>query len=127
MMRWRAAALGAAAFLAAHAVILWQWATLAGTHGNEPAWFANSTGAVVVMVVAMATAGIAAARGSSRGHERTRLISSVALGGIVAMVATMVVVGGGTIAPLAVTMGGAVLVTGAFAGGIIASLFVSPR
>ena len=127
MMRWRAAALGAAAFLAAHVVIVWQWSILAGAHVNEPAWFANSTGAIMAMVIAMAAAGLGAARGSRHSHERTRSISYVAAGAIVSMTGTMMIVGGGSIAPLAFIMGGAVLVSGAFAGGIIASLITAPR
>lgn len=127
MMRWRTTAIGAAAFLAAHALIVWRWSTLAGVHAQEPAWFANSTGSIILTVLAMATAGFAVARGARRGHERTQNVLGVAAGAVIAMAATMLIVGGGSIAPLAFLMGGSVLVSGAFTGGIIATLFTAPR
>lgn len=126
MVRWRAAVYGAVAFLAAHVIIQMQWPILAGAHVGEPAWFANSSGSLIVAVLAMVAAGFGAARGIRDGNERTLAAVNVSVGGVTAMIAAMLVVGGGTIAPLAALLSGAMLVAGTFAGGIIASL-LAPR
>ena len=107
-LRWRGVVLGAAAFLAAHAMLVAKWATWFG--GQWQPWFLNDSGrAVALTAAALFAAALAASllwaldRGDAIVHG-----VNVAAGATAAMIGVLVAVGPGTIFPI-VIVGGLVI------------------
>lgn len=114
-VRWQGVLSGAVAFLAAHCLEWLQW-TRWFADQSLVAWFTNSGRAVVVTMAFMFVAGLVAGGSTTDRRERMPAVVSVSLGGIVAMIATLLVTGAGSIGPLVVIIGGALLIAGALAG-----------
>jgi hypothetical protein len=116
MMRWKCLGLGAAAFLVSHLVEVEMWSSWFGGNGLTP-WFLNSARAGAFTAVSLAlVAGFAAARDA--GEATVRGVN-VGLGAAAAMVVVLFVVGPGTLFPIALAIGLAV-VESASVGGALA-------
>jgi hypothetical protein len=120
-LRWRSVVLGAAAFLAAHAVLVAKWATWFG--GQWEPWFLNDSGRAVALTAATLFAAALAA-GLLWALDRADAIVhgiNVAAGAAAAMIGVLVAVGPGTIFPI-VIVGGLVI---ALASTVAASALVA--
>jgi hypothetical protein len=110
--------LGAAAFLAAHAVEVYRWRDWFDATGGQPPWFLNSGTAIVLTAAAVA---LAAAGGAmlwaSSGREAGQQSFGVAGGAALAMATTLVVIGPGNIFPIVLIIGTGILAISAVFGG----------
>jgi hypothetical protein len=117
MMRWKCLGLGAAAFLVSHFVEAAMWSSWFGGNAVTP-WFLNSPRAGAFTVVSLAlVAGFASARDAGEAVVRG---VNVGLGATAALLVVLFVVGPGTLFPIALAIGLAVVesasVVGALAG-----------
>ncbi len=127
VLRWRAILYGAAAFLIAHTIERFLWARFFSA-GNAalPAWFLNSGRAVLFTAICLAIAGLVVGAMARDRRELLAGAANVAGGGIVAMIVALFTGGPGTIFPLVIIAGGALVIAGSFAGAL-ATLAVSAR
>jgi hypothetical protein len=121
-LRWRPVLAGAAAFLAAHVVEQFLWTAWFGGAGIK-AWFLNSGRAVVATMLCVCVAEVISGYPERDRRELMRGAAGVAGGGIVAMVVTLAVNGPGTIWPLVLIIGGALVIAAAFAGAVVVWAF----
>lgn len=127
-LRWQAILYGAAAFLVAHTIERMMWVSFfAAGDTAHPAWFLNSGRAALVTAISLAVAGLVVGRSLSDRRELIPCAANVAGGGIVAMIVTLLVMGPGTIFPLVIIIGGALVIAGAFAGALVASALSAKR
>src|SRR5215210_1530226 len=107
MIRWTSVLLGAAAFLAAHTVLIATW-TWAGPEWTP--WFLNSGRAVLLTMGFVVAAGL---RVGAFAHDRRETLvrtANVAAGAISAMILVLfAVVGIGRLFPLAIVLGSMVI------------------
>ena len=125
-LRWRSVVLGAAAFLAAHAVLVAKWATWFG--GRWEPWFLNDSGRAVAMTaavlfVAALAAGLLWAR--DRGDAIVHGVN-VAAGAAAAMTGVLVAVGPGTIFPIVIVGGVVIALASTGAASVLVAVF-KPR
>jgi hypothetical protein len=109
---------GAAAFLLAHAVEWQFWDAYFGRPGRD-AWFLNTGQATGWTVICVAVAALIGGLGTSDRRELITAAANVAAGATVAMAATLFTIGPGTIFPLVIVIGGALLTAAAFAGALV--------
>lgn len=125
-LRWRSVVLGAAAFLAAHAVLVAKWAAWFG--GRWEPWFLNDSGPAVVLTaailfVAALAAGLLWAR--DRGDAIVHGVN-VAAGAAAAMMGVLAAVGPGTIFPIALVVGTVIALASTVAAAVLVAAF-KPR
>ena len=123
MIRWKGLLLGAAAFLAAHLVVRARWTDWFG--GRHEPWFLNSGTAVAFTAACLFVAGIAATVAFARGDPDDRMVYAVnvAAGAVLAMASVLLIVGPGTIFPIALAIGAAIALFSAAAGAVVVRLF----
>jgi hypothetical protein len=120
-LRWRSVVFGAAAFLAAHAVLVAKWAAWFG--GQWEPWFLNDSGrAVAVTAAILFVAALAASLlwARDRGDAIVHGVN-VAAGAAAAMIGVLAAIGPGTIFPI-VLVGGIII---ALASTVAASVLVA--
>ena len=124
MWRWISFGLGAAAFLAAHAVERARWRSWFSAEW-EP-FFMNSGRAVAFTAVCVLIAGLIA--GLLARDRRDALIhaGNVAAGAAAAMIVTLFATGPGTLFPIAIVLGIAILAAGSYLGALVAFPFKAP-
>lgn len=115
-------ALGATAFLTAHLTERLLWTSFFGDGAvSTVAWFTNSGRAVLFTVTCVAVASLIAGVAARERRDLVVVAANVAGGGIVAMLVALGATGVGTIFPLVIVIGGALVIAGAFAGALIVS------
>jgi len=113
--------LGAVVFVTAHLVLMARWREWFLPGGDFPPWFLNSGRAMawtgVLLFIAGALVGFA-----SRGGSRDAIVAggNVAGGATVAMGVVLALTGPGTLFPIALTIGAAVIVFNCVAGALAA-------
>jgi len=125
-LRWRSVVLGAAAFLAAHAVLVAKWATWFG--GQWQPWFLNDSGRAVALTAATLFAAALAA-GLLWALDRADAIVhgiNVAAGAAAAMTGVLVAVGPGTIFPIVIVAGLVIALASTVAAAVLVAAF-KPR
>jgi hypothetical protein len=124
LTRWRDVVLGAATFLAAHAVEVWAWRAWFAPRGDFGAWFLNSGRAVAVTVLCLFVVSLVSGAVGSAGQRDSLLRGASFSGGAIAvMTVVLFTIGPGTIWPIVLISGAAIIaasgVIGAFAGWVI--------
>jgi len=120
MTRWRSLMFGAATFLVAHLIERSTWSSLFAGSAATP-WFMNAfrAGAFTALLLWL-VAGLTAAR--DVGDALVRGLN-VGLGAAAAMIVVLAVIGPGTLFPIVIAVGTAIVVTasvsGALAGAIV--------
>jgi hypothetical protein len=125
-LRWRSVVLGAAAFLAAHAVLVAKWAAWFG--GQWEPWFLNDSGPAVVLTAAILFVAALAASllwARDRGDAIVQGVN-VAAGSAAAMMGVLAAIGPGTIFPIAIVVGIVIALASTFAASVLAAAF-KPR
>ena len=118
-LRWRSVVLGAVTFVAAHALLVAMWTTWFGPEWNP--WFLNSGRAAGFTAVCLLLAGSVASASWARDRRDAVVHGvNVAVGAALAMVAVLIVVGPGTIFPVALAFGGAIALFSTTAGSLTA-------
>ena len=84
-------------------------------------WFTNSSGAVLVTAAIVGAGALMSALGAADRRGALMRGVTVGTGAVIAMVAMMIRIGAGTLAPIAFIIGGAVLLAAGAAGGGIAA------
>ena len=124
-IKWKALAVGAAAFLAAHAVVAARWARWFG--GEHEPWFLNSGRAVAFTAFCLLLAGLGASAWWARDRDDAMVHGlNVAAGAVLAMVIMLVAVGPGSIFPIVIAFGGMIALVSAGIGSSIVRAF-KPR
>jgi uncharacterized membrane protein (UPF0136 family) len=120
MIRWRSAVLGAVVFVTAHLVLMARWREWFQPGGDFPAWFLNSSRAMAWTGALLFIAG--ALVGFARGGSRDAIVAggNLAGGATVAMCVVLALTGPGTLFPIALTIGAAVIVFNCVAGALTA-------
>ena len=129
MLKWRSLGLGAATFLATHAVVVAKWNLWFGGGYGRPQkpWFLNDgNGPVALTAAALCIAAIAAAAlwARSRG-ESIRHGLNVAMGATIASTAVLFSVGPGTIFPIVIVFSGAIALLSSAIGSLVVCPFKS--
>jgi hypothetical protein len=114
MIRWKSLLLGAITFLAAHAVEAAAWKTW--FHGEYAPWFLNSGRAVAFTAASLVVVGLIV--GVTTPARRGSMVAewNIAAGAIAAMIVVLFAVGPGTLFPIAIVIGGAVVGVSSVAG-----------
>jgi len=122
MIRWRSVALGAAAFIAAHIVLMSEWRAWFQPLGDYPPWFLNSSRALAFTAGMLFTASLLVGLGN-RDAAREAMVAggNVAAGAIVAMCVVLTLTGPGTLFPIALTIGAGVVVISSAVGALTGS------
>jgi hypothetical protein len=121
MIRWKSALLGAVVFVTAHLVLMARWREWFQPGGDFPPWFLNTSRALAwtgaLLFIAGALVGFA-----TRGGSRDAIVAgaNVAAGAAVAMCVVLALSGPGTLFPIALTIGAAVIVFSCMAGALAA-------
>jgi hypothetical protein len=121
MIRWKSAVLGGVVFVVAHLVLMARWREWFQPGGDFPPWFLNSGRAVAwtgaLLFIAGALVGFA-----TRGGARDAMVAggNLATGATVAMCIVLALTGPGTLFPIALTIGAAVIVFNCVAGALAA-------
>ncbi|MBZ5559624.1 MAG: hypothetical protein LAO77_20340 [Acidobacteriia bacterium] len=124
MTRWKDVVFGALAFVGAHAVEAAAWRSWFAPGGDYAAWFLNSGRAVAFTAVCLFVVSLL---GSALGaaDQRDSLVRGAYFSGgaVASMTVVLIVVGPGTIWPIVLVGGAAIIsacaVAGAYAGGAI--------
>ena len=129
MLKWRSLGLGAATFLATHAVVVAKWNLWfgGGYGGPQKPWFLNDgNGPVALTAAALCIAAMAAAAlwARSRG-ESIRHGLNVAIGATIAATAVLFSVGPGTIFPIVIVFSGAIALFSSAIGSLVVCPFKS--
>jgi hypothetical protein len=115
MMRWKSLGLGAATFLVSHVAEAAMWSSWFAGNGFAP-WFLNSARAAAFTAGALClVAALAAARDTGEALLRGL---NVGLGATAALVIVLVMVGPGTLFPIALAIGLAIVVTASVVGAL---------
>jgi hypothetical protein len=116
LLRWPSLVLGAATFAAAHTVEVVLW-----TSWFSPQWspfFLNSGRAVAFTVVCVVIAGVIAALWAKDRREVLIHAANVTAGAAAAMIVTLFWTGPGTLFPIAIVFGIAILAAGTYLGAL---------
>jgi len=129
MLKWRSLGLGAATFLATHAVVMAKWNVWfgGGYGGPQKPWFLNDGGGPVALTAAalcMAAMAAAALWARTRG-ETVRHGLNVAVGATMAATAVLFSMGAGTIFPIVIVFGAAIALFSSAIGSLIVWPFKS--
>jgi len=123
MIRWKSALLGAMAFLAAHIVESAAWTTW--FHGEYAPWFLNSGRAVAFTAGSLLIIGLVAGINTPAWRDSMITAGNLLAGAVAAMIVVLFAVGPGTLFPIAIVIGAAVLgvssAAGVFAGSALRS------
>jgi len=123
MIRWKSVLLGAIAFLAAHLIESAAWTTW--FHGEYAPWFLNSGRAVAFTAGLLLIIGLAAGINTFGWRDSMITAGSVLAGAVAVMIVVLFAVGPGTLFPIAIVIGVAVLgvssAAGVFAGSALRS------
>jgi hypothetical protein len=123
MIRWKSVLLGAIAFLAAHLIESAAWTTW--FHGEYAPWFLNSGRAVAFTAGLLLIIGLAAGINTVAWRDSMITAGNVLAGAVAAMIVVLFAVGPGTLFPIAIVIGAAVLgvssAAGVFAGAALRS------
>jgi hypothetical protein len=126
MMRWTSLVLGAATFLAAHAIERAAWQSWFGP-ANSP-WFLNSGRAVAFTTACILVAGVLAGVFSRDRDDALVHGGNVAAGAVVAMAVVLFLgPGPGTIFPIVLVIGTVIVAMSSFAGTLLAFPFKAKR
>ena len=117
MMRWISFALGAATFLATHAVERAAWSSWFGA-ANTP-WFLNSGRAVAFTAGCVLVAGLLASACARDRDDALVHGGNVAAGAAVAMALVLFLSGPGTIFPVVLVFGTVIVAASSFAGTLL--------
>jgi hypothetical protein len=121
-IRWKSLLLGAATFVAAHVVMVTMW--VRWFDGQQDPWFLNSGRAIVFTAVCVAAAGaVASALWAQNRSDAMRHGANVATGAVLAMAVLLMRVGPGTIFPIVIVFGGAIVLCSSALGSLIGWLF----
>ncbi len=120
-IRWRSVFSGAAAFLLAHLLERYLWASWFADR-SMVAWFTNSGRAVLVTVLFVFAAAAISGTPERDRREVVRGAASVAAGAIVTMMIALMIVGPGTIAPIVIVADSLLIIAAAFAGALMVML-----
>jgi hypothetical protein len=120
LTRWKEVVLGAAAFLAAHTVEVWAWRTWFAPAGHFAAWFLNSGRAVAFTGVCLfvVSAINSAFRSADQGESLIRG-ACFSGGAAAAMTVVLFVTGPGTIWPIVLVSGAAIVAASAVSGSLV--------
>jgi hypothetical protein len=129
MLKWRSLGLGAATFLATHAVVVAKWNLWfgGGYGGPQKPWFLNDGNGPVALTAAalcIAATGAAALWAPSRG-ESVRHGLTVAAGATAAATAVLLSIGPGTIFPIVIVFIAAIALFSSAIGSMIVWPFKS--
>jgi len=114
-MRWKSLGLGVAAFTLAHLVEMAAWSSLFGGNAFAP-WFLNSSRAGAFTALTLA---VVAALTATRENSETLVRGlNVGLGAAAAMILVLMAIGPGTLFPIALAVGLAIVVTASVAGAL---------
>lgn len=121
MIRWKSFILGALTFGVAHGVEVALWPTFFDAGGGHAPWFLNTARAAAVAVGCLMVAGAATGAAAARTPKDSMAQGgSIAAGAFVAMAGVLFATGPGTLFPIVLAFGAAVItassVTGALAG-----------
>ncbi|MEI6245121.1 MAG: hypothetical protein WCQ64_08740 [Acidobacteriota bacterium] len=119
MARWRALLSGAAAFLLAHIIERARWTTWFTDAQSLVPWFTNSGRAVGFTVACVFVAALLSGRRERDRDEWMWHAAYVSGGSVAALVVALIASDAGTIAPLVVIVGGALVTAGAYAGSFV--------
>jgi hypothetical protein len=123
MIRWKSVLLGAIAFLAAHMIESAAWTTW--FHGEYAPWFLNSGRAVAFTAGLLLIIGLVAGINTVAWRDSMITAGNVLAGAVAAMIVVLFAVGPGTLFPIAIVIGVAVLgvstAAGVFAGSALRS------
>jgi hypothetical protein len=123
MIRWKSALLGAVAFFAAHLIESAAWTTW--FDGEYTPWFLNSGRAVAFTAGLLLIIGLAAGITTLAWRDSMITAANVLAGAVAAMIVVLFAVGPGTLFPIAIVIGVAVLgvssAAGVFAGSALRS------
>jgi uncharacterized membrane protein len=123
MIRWKSVLLGAITFLAAHAVESAAWTTW--FRGVYAPWFLNSGRALAFTAGSLVIIGLVVGINTAARRESTIAAGNFLAGAIAAMIVVLFAVGPGTLFPIAIIIGAAVLgvssAAGVFAGSALRS------
>jgi ABC-type protease/lipase transport system fused ATPase/permease subunit len=121
-------ALGAGAFLAAHAIEVYYWRDWFDPAGRQNPWFLNTGSAVAVTTGAIAAASALSSLLRARSRRQVGGQSlGMAAGAIMAMTATLFAVGPGNIFPVVVAVGAGLVTISAVLGGWLGFVAASSR
>ena len=126
-LRWRAILSGAAAFLLAHNLERVMWTTWFTDAQSMVPWFLNSGRAVALTVACVFVAEVLSGAGERDRRELMLHAANVSGGAIVALIFALFASGPGTIAPLVIIIGGALVIAGAFAGTLVVRALAARR
>jgi len=118
-LRWRAILSGAAAFLLAHNLERVMWTTWFTDAQSMVPWFLNSGRAVAVTLLCVFVAEVLSGLFEPDRHDLVRHAANVSAGAIIALIFALFASGPGTIAPLVIIIGGALVIAAAFAGSLV--------
>jgi len=119
MARLKSMMAGGVAFLFAHAVVVFGWASFS-QGGRYPPWFLNAGPAVLFTALCLlAAAAVDAAIAASSRRDAMVRGGNVAAGAIVAMIIVIIAVGPGTLFPIALAIGAVIAVISAVSGALI--------
>src|SRR5215210_4204493 len=121
MLRWTSLVLGAATFLAAHAVEWARWRSWFSAEW-EP-FFMNSGRAVAFTVACVLIAGLVAALLARDRRDALIHAGNVTAGAVVVMIFTLFSTGPGTLFPIVIVFGTIVLAAGSYLGALAALPF----
>ena len=124
MLRWTSLALGAATFLAAHAVERAFWRSWFSAEW-EP-FFMNSGRAVALTAACILIAGLLAALLARDRRDALIHAGNVTAGSAAVMILTLFSTGPGTLFPIAIVIGIAILAAGSYLGALATFPFKPP-
>ena len=119
MLRWKSFVLGAVAFLAAHIVQVsrWDWFESPALH---PAWFLNSGRAVGLTFCCLFLVSAAVSALADADHKAVfRSEANLFAGSLMLMLVVLIFVGPGSIFPIVIVVGAAVLLFGIVLGAFV--------
>jgi len=120
LTRLKDVGLGGAAFLGAHAVEVWAWRTRFAPAGEFAAWFLNSGRAAAFTAVCLfVVSAMASAFGSADQRESLIRGAYFSGGAVAAMTIVLFGIGPGTIWPIVLVSGAAIVAASGVAGAFI--------
>ena len=120
LSRWRGAVFGGVTFLGTHAVEAGAWGTWFAPGVDHAAWFLNSGRAVALTVVCLFAVGaLNGAFGSADQREALVRGAYFSGGAIVSMSVVLIVIGPGTLAPLAWLIGAVIVAKPGVSGALV--------
>src|SRR5262245_21049308 len=114
MIRWKSALVGAMTFLAAHVVESAAWTTW--FRGQYAPWFLNSGRAVGFTAGSFAIVGLIVGINTPARRDAVIAAGNFLAGAVAAMVIVLFAVGPGTLFPIAIVIGAAVLAVSSAVG-----------